>query len=106
MTSTDLFKHFVFSTTIIYIARLSCYLILNLVIYQYRQYFENSTRETAFIGFSTETTALAVRQATEDIAMERDEDGEGYLDKVIFSNQSFHMQEVYVTCDLNISVVN
>ena len=32
-----------------------------------RQYFENSKRETSFIGYSSETTALAVLQATSEI---------------------------------------
>ena len=35
-----------------------------------RQYFENSTRETSFIGYSSETTALAVMQATSDFETE------------------------------------
>ena len=33
----------------------------------YRQYFENCTTENTFIGYSTETTAIAVRQATADV---------------------------------------
>ena len=33
----------------------------------YRQYFENATRETSFIGYSSESSALAVSQATLDI---------------------------------------
>jgi len=33
----------------------------------YRQYFEKSTTETAFIGYSSETTALTIRQATDEI---------------------------------------
>ena len=32
-----------------------------------RQYFENATRETSFIGYSSESSALAVSQATLDI---------------------------------------
>ena len=36
-----------------------------------RQYFENSTRETSFIGYSSETTALAVMQATSDFEAEQ-----------------------------------
>ncbi|KAF6032077.1 hypothetical protein EB796_009577 [Bugula neritina] len=32
-----------------------------------RQYFEKSTTETAFIGYSSETTALTIRQATDEI---------------------------------------
>jgi len=35
------------------------------IMIMYRQYFENSSTQTAFIGYSTEMTALAVRKAAE-----------------------------------------
>ena len=45
-----------------------------LILYLYRQYFENSRVETAFIGYSSEMTALTVRQATDDTAKDREDD--------------------------------
>ena len=36
-----------------------------------RQYFENAKAETVFIGYGSETTALAVRLATEDVAQSK-----------------------------------
>jgi len=41
--------------------------VFSFIIFFCRQYFENSSTETAFIGYSTETTALAVRKAAEQV---------------------------------------
>ena len=35
--------------------------------YAYRQYFENSTIENCFVGYSTEATALVVVIVTEEL---------------------------------------
>ncbi|XP_067937583.1 E3 ubiquitin-protein ligase rnf213-alpha-like [Watersipora subatra] len=52
-----------------------------------RQYFENATPETVFIGYSSETMALAVRQATTDIArsepMDVEESSNEFLEQVV-----------------------
>ena len=55
----------------VYIFILTC---VDIFLYLYRQYFENSRLETAFIGYSSEMTALTVRQATDDTAKDRDDD--------------------------------
>ncbi|KAF6041607.1 hypothetical protein EB796_000120 [Bugula neritina] len=81
-----------------------------------RQYFENCTTENTFIGYSTETTAIAVRQATADVGqatpewhkevLERSKfymlqcaTGEAVLrlDRTCLKTEAGQIQDVYMT---------
>ena len=64
----------VFCYILLCLYRQYTYLHVLIFFYIYRQYFENSRVETAFIGYSSEMTALTVRQATDDTAEDRDDD--------------------------------